>query len=92
MNNLEMLSILKKDLQMITSANDEYLEQLLEFAKEAIEREGVKLDGGIECDMVKIQYAAYLFRKRGGEETSMPRFLRLQLNNMKLGGRKKDDI
>lgn len=90
MTDEEKLAILKKDLQMLTSANDDYLKVLLKQAAAAVEREGVKLGNDIESDMVVIQYAAYLFRKRAGQDTSMPRFLRLQLNNMKLG-KKGDD-
>jgi len=78
----EKLPILKKDLQMLTSANDEYLLVLLDQAEKLIEREGVKLMDDIESDMLVIQYAAYLFRKRAGTETAMPRFLRFQINNL----------
>ena len=78
----EKLPILKKDLQMLTSANDEYLLILLDQAEVLIEREGVKLMDDIESDMLVIQYAAYLFRKRAGTETAMPRFLRFQINNL----------
>lgn len=78
----EKLPILKKDLQMLTSANDEYLLVLLDQAEALIEREGVKLMDDIESDMLVIQYAAYLFRKRAGTETAMPRFLRFQINNL----------
>lgn len=78
----EKLPILKKDLQMLTSANDEYLLILLDQAEKLIEREGVKLMDDIESDMLVIQYAAYLFRKRAGTETAMPRFLRFQINNL----------
>lgn len=77
------LQILKKDLQMMTTANDEYLNTLLDFSVAAIEREGIVLsENDIECDMVVIHYAAYLFRKRAGTETAMPRFLRYELNNL----------
>lgn len=78
----EKLPILKKDLQMLTSANDEYLLILLDQAEALIKREGVKLMDDIESDMLVIQYAAYLFRKRAGTETAMPRFLRFQINNL----------
>lgn len=91
----EMLEILKKDLQMLTNSNDGYLRILLDQAKAQIQREGVDLSVGIEGDMVVIQYAAYLFRKRAGGETAMPRFLRLQLNNMKVsqaGRGEKNDL
>lgn len=83
MKEAEKLLILKRDLQLRTSSNDEYLSFLLSGAKELIEQEGITLiEGDANCDMVQIQYAAYLFRRRGGEETSMPRFLRYELNNL----------
>lgn len=84
MTDNERLVVLKKDLQMLTNSNDDYLKILLGQAKAQVEREGVNLEIGIEGDMVVIQYAAYLFRKRASGETAMPRFLRLQLNNMKI--------
>ena len=82
MTDKEKLVILKKDLQQMTTANDTYLETLLNFAKAAIEREGIVLKEDIECDMAVIHYAAYLFRKRAGTDTAMPRFLRYELNNL----------
>lgn len=83
MKEAEKLLILKRDLQLRTSSNDEYLSFLLSGAKKLIEQEGITLiDGDTNCDMAQIQYAAYLFRRRGGEETFMPRFLRYELNNL----------
>lgn len=77
------LAILKQDLQMLTTANDEYLGTLLDLAAGAIQREGIKLiEDDTECDMAVVQYAAYLFRKRAAADTTMPRFLRWQLNNL----------
>ena len=89
MTDTEKLTLLKNDLQMLTSANDEYLSTLLSQSASAIQTEGIVLDGTIECDMAVVQYAAYLFRKRAANETSMPRFLRWNLNNilMKQKGR-----
>ena len=83
--------MLKKDLQRPTSANDDYLIFLLQAAETNIIKEGIRLDEGIESDMVVIQYAAYLFRKRAGEDTAMPRFLRLELNNMKISQKGKEN-
>lgn len=78
-----MLDILKKDLQLLTDVHDEYLRTLLKMGRSAIEREGIRLkEDDIESDMVSIQYAAYLYRKRAGTDTAMPRYLRYQLNNM----------
>lgn len=77
------LAILKKDLQLLNTTNDEFLKILISQAEAAIKREGITLvEDDIESDMAVIQYAAYLFRKRAGTDTAMPRFLRLQLNNM----------
>lgn len=83
MENAEKLELLKHDLQRMSPSNDKLLEALLKQAKKAIEREGITLDpNDMECDMVQIQYAAYLFRKRGAPDTAMPRYLRYELNNM----------
>lgn len=83
MNETAKLAVLKQDLQMLTNANDEYLRTLLQSAASAIKEEGITLmEGDIKSDMAVIQYAAYLFRKRSGQDTTMPRYLRYQLNNM----------
>lgn len=83
MDKAAKLVILKQDLQMLTTANDEYLGTLLDLAAGAIQREGIKLiEDDTECDMAVVQYAAYLFRKRAAADTTMPRFLRWQLNNL----------
>lgn len=82
MTDENKLIILKKDLQVITTANDEYLFKLLELSKKAISNEGITLNDDIQSDMVVIQYAAYLFRKRAADNAIMPRYLRYQLNNM----------
>lgn len=95
MNDADKLKILKQDLQMITSANDEYLQNLLSLSVERIRGEGIILiENDIRSDMAQIQYAAYLYRKRAAADTAMPRYLRFELNNMKFsekyGGGKGD--
>lgn len=83
MTDSEKLIVLKQDLQLLTNANDSYLSKLIELAKGQIKTEGITLiDNDINSDMAVIHYAAYLFRKRAGEDTSMPRFLRYELNNL----------
>lgn len=83
MTQAEKLTILKQNLQMITGANDEFLNRLLEQSSAAIKTEGIRLEeNNIECDMAVIDYAAYLFRKRASQDTAMPRFLRYNLNNL----------
>lgn len=84
MDRNKQLIIIKSDLQMLTSANDEYLLKLLELSEAEIKREGITIGEDIESDMVIIHYAAYLFRKRAGADTSMPRYLRWELNNLLL--------
>ena len=79
----QRLNILKHSLQrQFTSANDEYLNHLLTAGEAAIKREGIKDDGTADYDNCVIDYAAYIFRKRAGTDTAMPRFLRWQLNNI----------
>lgn len=94
MNDAEKLAVLKSDLQMTTQANDRLLEHLLGAGRKLAEREGIVMEDSIECDMVQIQYAAYLFRKRAAPETAMPRFLRYELNNLLFSqkGRTQDDV
>ena len=56
MKEAEKLLILKRDLQLRTSSNDEYLSFLLSGAKKLIEQEGIKLiDWDTNCDMAQIQ-------------------------------------
>lgn len=83
MTSGEKLWLLKQDLQMLTSANDEFLKSLITTAESAIQREGITLvENDMDIDMAVVQYAAYLFRKRASNETTMPRFLRYRLNNI----------
>lgn len=92
MTSDEKLVLLKQDLQMLTSANDEFLKSLITTAESAIQREGIMLvENDMDIDMAVIQYAAYLFRKRAGNETAMPRFLRWRLNNILFSQKGKTD-
>ena len=94
MTKEERLTLLKNDLQMLTSSNDSLLSSLLDASVEYIQKEGITLvENDIGIDMVIVQYAAYLFRKRAGEETAMPRFLRYNLNNILFSQKgKRNDI
>lgn len=92
MEDADRLTVLKHDLQILNTANDTYLTQLLNKAKEAISREGITdpaVTGSVEYDFCIIDYAAYLFRVRStmfalkDVSTVMPRFLRLEINNLK---------
>ena len=88
MTEQQRLNILKHSLQrQFTDANDEYLLHLLTAGEAAIKREGIADDGTTDYENCVIDYAAYLFRKRAGKDTAMPRYLRWQLNNMSQKGR-----
>ena len=92
MTNEDKLKLLKQDLQMLTSSNDNFLSYLLRASETAIQREGIALvENDMDIDMAVIQYAAYLFRKRAGNETAMPRFLRWRLNNILFSQKGKTD-
>lgn len=80
------LQLLKRDLQkpVNSTLEDEYLKTLLEAARSFIKTEGVTLEETVECGMMVSQYAAYLYRRRAASDTTMPRFLRFELNCLKL--------
>lgn len=81
------LTVLKQNLQMHqTNANDEYLKMLLKQAASLMTREGIVDDDSFDYYMVKIDYAAFLFRKRANKDNTlaMPRSLRYELNNILL--------
>lgn len=91
-----MLTMLKTDLGILTTtAYDTRLGQLLTAAKTAIIKEGATtLDDGDPLDMqLIVMYAAWLWNKRYGsmgntqnyDATTMPRMLRLALNNRVFG-------
>lgn len=78
---MEILSVLKMDLQISSQKYDTYLENFITLAKRGIEKEGITLDDSIEDGMLVEMYAAYLYRKRREESAPMPRSLRYMLNN-----------
>ena len=81
MSDSDILTILKVDLQISSTALDSYLLQLIGAARALIVREGVALTDDIEDTMLIEMYAAYLYRKRRESNSAMPRMLRWALNN-----------
>ena len=82
MNRADQLAALKADLQIMTDKLDEtLLLPMLDGAKSMISREGIKLDDSAEDGLLTVMYAAYLYRKRKGDDQAMPRMLRYALNN-----------
>ena len=91
MDKYNILTILKTDLQISAANYDKYLENIIDMGKAAIETEGIKLDmAKVEDGMLVEMYAAYLYRKRRGEVSTMPRFLRYTLNNRLMSQKGKD--
>ena len=78
MSNSTLLSYLKIDLGITTTAYDTRLTQYIEYAKSEIMREGVTLNDG-DSQLV-VMYAAWAWRRRDSGE-GMPRMLRYALNN-----------
>lgn len=81
MTTAEIVSILKIDLQVASSALDGYLQTLVEAARAYITTEGITLDGSVGDAALVEMYAAYLYRQRREKNTAMPRMLRWALNN-----------
>lgn len=76
-----LLTMLKVDLGITTSAYDARLLQYLENAQRQIEQEGVTVNTTDPLDgSLVVMYAAWMWRRRDSME-AMPRMLRYQLNN-----------
>ena len=96
MTNLDILEMLKANLEIATNVHDTYLGQLIEVGYKQITEEGIKIDKedapegsdytysieDIQDVNLIVMYAAYLYRKRADEGApQMPRMLRYALNN-----------
>lgn len=75
-----LLSGLKIDLGITTTAYDDRLQVYLQTAQARITEEGITLTESIEDGLLTQQYAAWLWHKRDTGE-GMPRMLRYALNN-----------
>lgn len=81
MDNKDILTIVKTDLEISSESRDAFLENMIELSKAAITREGITLNDNVEDGMLIASYAAFLYRKRREETYAMPRSLRYMLNN-----------
>lgn len=82
MDDAGLLAALKVNLGITGSGYDARLGQLIAAAKEAIAREGAKLNlQSFENCQIVIMYADWMWRKRDTQEP-MPKMLRWQLNNL----------
>ena len=85
MNYNNLLSSLKIDLGITTTAYDSRLTEYLKRAEGEITREGVTLSSSaIDDQNLVINYAAWLWRKRDTGE-GIPRMIRWQINNRLFG-------
>ena len=85
MNDAALLTALKTDLGISSTAFDDRLTARIQTAKERITAEGVTLtDSAGDQDLV-LMYAAWLWRDRTTGK-DMPRMLRWALNNRIFGG------
>ena len=75
-----MLSSLKTDLGISTTAFDTRLTAYLLNAQAEIQREGIVLGDSLNDAQLTIMYAAWTWRRRDTGE-GMPRMLRYALNN-----------
>lgn len=77
-----MLEMLKVDLGISSNAYDGRLTQYLESAQSEIVREGVTFPETLTVEDMQliVMYASYMWRKRDGNKTGMPRMLRYLLN------------
>lgn len=79
MTDSELLTMLKIDCGITTTAFDERLAQYVEVAKSEITREGATLVDIASDSQLVVMYAAWLWRKRDTGE-GMPRMLRYAIN------------
>lgn len=95
---LDVIEHLKVDLQIMTDTSpagvalEAYLKSLIETAHSRIREEGITLNGSIADRNLVEQYAAYLYRARKTEDTTMPRALRYGLNNRLLSEKMKKGL
>ena len=80
MDENTMLTALKVDLGITTTAYDDRLGQYLQAARAAIKIEGINLTESVSDGNLVVMYAAHLWRKRDTQE-GMPRMLRWMMNN-----------
>ena len=76
-----ILTMLKQDLEILHTAKDEYLINLINIAKEMIAREGITLGDDYEDQGIVMMYAAWMYRKRAAPDSAMPRMIRAAMNN-----------
>lgn len=91
MNDALILKLLKIDLGISATQIDEFLEDRITAAKNAIKDEGIKLEGLDSAESLVEMYAAHLYRTRKDPESKLPRNLRWMMNNILMNQNGKGD-
>lgn len=85
MQESDLLTMLKANLEIVNSLQDTYLTQLTSAALGMVRQEGIDIT--LPCSAADgnlvVMYAAWLYRKRAEDNPVMPRMLRFSLNNRK---------
>ena len=82
MTDEQILTMLKSNLSMMTSAQDDYLGFLINSSKKNLAEMGITLDLNESDDVnLVVMHAAYLFRKRAEDNPVMPRMLQFAIHN-----------
>lgn len=84
MTEAERLVLLKANIDRPGYPNDTFLKHLMNQAEALANQQGIDTSNkeDIKVNTLIIDWAAYLFRKRDGSETGMPRFLQLERNEL----------
>lgn len=89
MDTSAILQSVKYDLQLIGTAYDSFLSELIQQALEEIAAYGITLDPTSSRDAGLVRmYAAWLYRNRAATnpaDSAMPRMLQFSLNNRLFG-------
>lgn len=82
MSETDLLEMTKANLQMASSAFDEFIKKLIQAAMISIREYGIylNLDNIRDCNLV-VMYTSYLFNKRKAENSGMPRMLQMAMHN-----------
>lgn len=76
---MELLSALKVDLGITTTAYDERLQAIIEASKTAITITGITLEDNAVDNQLVIMYASWLWRRRDSGD-GMPRMLQYAIH------------
>lgn len=81
MNDNELLTLFKYQIQIMTDVLDPLLTHTLNAAKQMVSREGIVDDGSVEYYQIVVMQAAYLYNRRDTNDGE-PRQLRFAKNNL----------